>query len=70
MRDRVYRLIERVRSSESNIEDAIAGAVPAASVTVKNLRWFEVVQTRDGVHEDRVRHYQLHRKVGFTLEDG
>jgi dodecin len=44
-------------------------AVERASQTLKNLRWFEVVQTRGHIEEGRVQHYQVMLKVGFTLDD-
>lgn len=66
----VYKVIDIVGSSEKGIEDAIAVAVERASRTLKNLRWFEVVQTRGHIEEGRVQHYQVMLKVGFTLDDG
>jgi dodecin len=65
----VYKVIDIVGSSETSIEDAIAVAVERASQTLKNLRWFEVVQTRGHIEEGRVQHYQVMLKVGFTLDD-
>jgi flavin-binding protein dodecin len=44
-------------------------AVERASQTLKNLRWFEVVQTRGQIEEGRVQHYQVMLKVGFTLDE-
>lgn len=65
----VYKVIDIVGSSETSIEDAIAVAVERASQTLKNLRWFEVMQTRGHIEEGRVQHYQVMLKVGFTLDD-
>jgi dodecin len=65
----VYKVIDIVGSSETSIEDAIAVAVERASQTLKNLRWFEVVQTRGHIEEGRVQHYQVVLKIGFTLDD-
>ena len=65
----VYKVIDIVGSSETSIEDAIAVAVERAAQTLKNLRWFEVVQTRGHIEEGRVQHYQVMLKVGFTLDD-
>lgn len=65
----VYKVIDIVGSSDASIEDAIAVAVERASKTLKNLRWFEVVQTRGHIEEGRVQHYQVMLKVGFTLDD-
>ena len=69
MSDHVYKVIELVGSSPTSVEDAIQNAVGRASKTLKNLRWFEVAQTRGHIEEGRVHHYQVVLKVGFTLED-
>ena len=44
-------------------------AVSRASRTLRQVGWFEVVQTRGHVEEGKVAHYQVILKVGFTLED-
>jgi dodecin len=69
MQDHVYKIIELAGSSETSIEDAIQCAVTRASQTLKNLRWFEVIQTRGHVENGKIRHYQVVLKVGFTLDD-
>jgi flavin-binding protein dodecin len=49
MSDHVYNVVELVGSSTSSIEDAIQTATRRADQTLRNLRWFEVVQTRGHV---------------------
>jgi dodecin len=66
----VYKVIELVGSSENSIEDAVSMAVGRASKTLRNLRWFEVVETRGHIEDGKVKHYQVKLKVGFTMEDG
>lgn len=68
MNDHVYKIVELVGSSPKSIEDAIQTAVARADQTLRNLRWFEVVQTRGHVENGEVRHYQVVLKAGFTLE--
>ena len=68
MHDHIYKVVEIVGSSETSIEDAIATAVARAGETLRNLRWFEVVQTRGHVENGEVRHFQVVLKAGFTLE--
>jgi hypothetical protein len=70
MHDHVYKVIELVGSSETSIEDAIATAISRAGETLRNLRWFEVAQTRGQIENGKVRHYQVLLKVGFTMEEG
>jgi hypothetical protein len=70
MTDHVYKISEIVGSSEKSIEDAIQTAVSRASDTLRNLRWFEVVQIRGHIGDAGVLHYQVTLKVGFTLHGG
>ena len=67
-KDHVYKILELVGSSESSIEDAIKNAVSRASKTIRDMKWFEVVQTRGHIENGAVRHYQVTLRVGFTLE--
>jgi dodecin len=69
MSDHVYKMVELVGSSETSIEDAIQTAITRARQTLRNLHWFEVVQTRGHVENGEVRHYQVVLKAGFTLKD-
>lgn len=69
MPDHVYRIIEVAGSSEQSIEAAIQNAVGRASRTLRQVGWFEVIQTRGHVEEGKVAHYQVILKVGFTLDD-
>ena len=68
MKNHVYKILELVGSSETSIEDAISTAVAQASKIVRNMDWFEVVQTRGHIENGKVGHYQVTLKIGFTLE--
>lgn len=68
MPNHVYKKIELVGSSEKSIEDAIQNAVQKAASTVKNMRWFEVLETRGELEDNKVRYWQVTIKVGFTVE--
>ena len=68
MQEHIYRVIELVGSSDESIEDAIDSAVARANATIRNLRWFEVVETRGQIDNGKVGHYQVRLKVGFTME--
>ena len=65
----VYKIVELVGSSPDSIEDAIKSALARARQTLRNLRWFEVVETRGHIEDGEVHHYQVTLKVGFTLDD-
>ena len=67
--DHVYRVIEITGSSAKSIDDAIQVAVARASKTLRQLRWFEVVQTRGHLDEGKIQHYQVTLKIGFTIDD-
>ena len=68
MSDHVYKMLELTGSSDKDIEDACGRAIAKASETVRNIRWFEVTDTRGHVEEGRIAHWQVTVKVGFTLE--
>lgn len=68
MSDHVYKVVEVVGSSSKSVEDAIKTAIAKASETVRNIGWFEVVQTRGHVEVGKIGHYQVTLKIGFTLD--
>jgi flavin-binding protein dodecin len=69
MTEHIYKTIELVGSSTSGPEDAVRRAIAKASQTVRNLRWFEVVETRGHIENADIAHWQVTLKIGFTLED-
>jgi flavin-binding protein dodecin len=69
MSNHVYKSIELTGSSTTSVEDAIRNAVDRASKTMHNLRWFEVCETRGHIENNKIAHWQVTIKVGFTLDD-
>ena len=69
MSDHVYKVTELTGSSPTSIEDAVNQAVARASKTLRNLRWFEVTDTRGHLENGKVAHWQVTIKIGFTLDD-
>lgn len=69
MNDHVYKIIELTGSSQTTIEDAIHNAISRASKTVRNMRWFEVVETRGYIEENEVAYWQVTVKIGFKIEE-
>lgn len=63
----IYKKIEVVGSSKVGIEDAIENALAACAKSVRNMDWFEVVETRGHIVDGKVGHYQVTLKVGFRL---
>ena len=68
MSDHIYKLVELVGTSTTSIEEAVNNAISRAAKTVRNLRWFELVETRGHIQEGKVDHWQVTVKVGFTLD--
>jgi flavin-binding protein dodecin len=68
MSDHVYKMLELVGSSPTGIEDAVQNALARASQTIRNMRWFEVTETRGYIEENKINHWQVTVKIGFTLE--
>ncbi|CAN5516366.1 dodecin family protein [soil metagenome] len=68
MSDHVYKKIELVGSSPTSIEAAVQNALARAAQTVRNMRWFEVVETRGHIADGQIDHWQVTVKIGFTLD--
>jgi len=69
MTDRTYVVNEIVGTSTESVNDAIRNGIRRASSTLRNLDWFEVVETRGAIQDGEVGYYQVTMKVGFRLED-
>jgi len=69
MSDQVFKMIELTGTSSKNLEDAIQNAIAKAAKTVRNMRWFQVVETRGSIDGGQVTQWQVTLKVGFVLED-
>jgi dodecin len=67
--DHIYKKIELVGSSPSGIEDAVNNAISRAGKTIRNMKWFEVAEVRGHLENNRVAHWQVTVKVGFTLDN-
>ncbi len=68
MVDHVYKSIELTGTSALGVEDAIQKAIEQAAKTVRNMRWFEVTETRGVIENSKVAHWQVTIKIGFTIE--
>lgn len=69
MEEHVYKQIELTGTSSRSMEDAINHALGRAGKTVRNIRWFEVLETRGAIANGKVDQWQVTIKVGFALED-
>jgi flavin-binding protein dodecin len=69
MQNHIYKKIELTGSSETGMQEAIENAIAKASLSVKNMRWFEVIETRGHIDQGKIAHWQVTIKVGFTLDE-
>lgn len=68
MTEHVYKSLELTGSSSSGSDDAIRVAIAKASESIRDIRWFEVMDTRGYVEDGKVAYWQVTVKVGFTIE--
>lgn len=69
MSDHIYKILELTGSSSVSMEGAVENAIARAAKTVKDMRWFEVIETRGHIDDGKIKHWQVTIKVGFTLID-
>jgi hypothetical protein len=69
MNNHVYKKVELVGSSASSTDDAIRNAVETASKTLRNIDWYEVLESRGHVVNGKIAHYQVTLNVAFRLEE-
>lgn len=70
MSDHIYKIIRLTGSSSKGSDDAVRQAVARASKTVRNMRWFKVIETRGHLENGEIAHWQVTVEIGFTLDDG
>lgn len=69
MANHVYKSLELTGSSPTSSDDAIRTALERASKSIRNIKWFQVVETRGHVEDGQVAHWQVTLKAGFTLDE-
>ena len=69
MADHIYKSLELTGSSATSSDDAVRKAIAKAGKTMRNMHWFQVTETRGHISGDKVAHWQVTIKVGFTLEE-
>ena len=69
MSNHVYKTIELVGSSPVSSDEAVRNAIARAGATMRNLRWFEVTETRGHIEDGQIGHWQVTMKVGFTVDE-
>ncbi len=68
MSDHVYKKVEITGSSSVDMEGAVQNAIAKCNSTIKNMDWFEVIDTRGHIKDGKVAHWQVTVKIGFRLD--
>lgn len=68
MSDHVYKIVELVGSSTHSSDRAVQNAIARAAKTLRNLDWFEVVETRGHIVDGKIAHWQVKLQIGFRME--
>ena len=68
MKDNIYKIVELTGTSTESIEDAVNLALGRAGQTIHNLSWFELIETRGSIENNKVKHWQVTLKIGFKLD--
>jgi len=68
MSEHIYKTVEIVGTSTTDVTDATRTAVAKAAETIRNLDWFEVVGIRGHIENGAIQHFQVTVKIGFRLE--
>ncbi len=64
----VYKTIEVTGSSATSSDDAVSRAVAKAAESVRNMDWFEVIETRGHLADEAIAHWQVTVKIGFRMD--
>ena len=65
----VYRLLEMTGTSPNSIEEAVENALARTGEAMRHVRWFEVIETRGTIVDNKVGEWQVTVKIGFKVED-
>lgn len=69
MADPVYKHLDLTGTSSKSVEDAVENAIRRASKTIRDMKWFEVTETRGYIQDGKVAQWQVTVRIGFGLED-
>ena len=69
MNEHIYKQVELTGSSQTSIEDAVQNAIAKAAKTLRNIHWFQVIDTRGYIENNSIDYWQATIKLGFRLDD-
>ena len=64
-----YKFVELVGTSKISVEDAVQSVLAKAAKSVPNMRWFQIVETRGAIKDNKVAEWQVTVKVGCRLDE-
>lgn len=68
MAESVYKKVEVVGTSPKSFAEATAVAVEKAGESLHGMSWFEVVELRGAIADNKVKEYQATIRVGFKVD--
>ena len=68
MSEHIYKQVELTGTSKTSVEDAVQNAIAKAAQTLRNIHWFQVVETRGYIENNTIDYWQVTIKLGFRLE--
>jgi flavin-binding protein dodecin len=63
-----FKKVELVGTSSESLSDAVVKAIEKASETIRDMKWFEVVEQRGRITDNKVDQFQVTIRVGFQVE--
>jgi flavin-binding protein dodecin len=69
MNEHIYKQVELTGSSQTSVEDAVQNAIAKAAKTLRNIHWFQVIDTRGYIENNSIDYWQVTIKLGFRLDD-
>ena len=69
MNEHIYKQVELTGSSQTSVEEAVQNAIAKAAKTLRNIHWFQVIDTRGYIQNNSIDYWQVTIKLGFRLDD-
>lgn len=63
-----YVKTEIVGTSDVSVSEAINNAISTAAKSLRNLEWFEVIEVRGSIRDNKAASYQVTLKLGLRYE--
>ena len=64
----VYIKSEVIGTSDKSVSEAIDNAIATAAKSLRNLEWYEVVEMRGRIRDNKAASYQVTLKLGLRYE--